>query len=99
MKPCGLITFTTDFGTRDWFVGTMKGVALAVNPAATFVDLNHEVPPGDLRAGAFSLLASCRYFPAGTVHVAIVDPGVGSQRRAVAVETPNYFFVGPDNGR
>ncbi len=98
MKPSGIVTLTTDFGSRDWFAGTMKGVILAINRAATIVDLTHEVPPGDIRSGAFSLLAACRYFPRGTVHVAVVDPGVGSRRRAVAVETPNYYFVGPDNG-
>lgn len=92
------ITLTTDFSTRDWFVGTMKGVMLGVNPRAAIVDLTHEILPGDIRAGAFALKAGCRYFPKGTVHVAVVDPGVGSQRRAIAVQTANYFFVGPDNG-
>lgn len=93
-----IITLTTDFGTRDWFVGAMKGVVLGINPRATVVDITHEVPPGDIRAGAFALMASCRYFPTGTVHVAVVDPGVGGQRRAIAVQTPNACFVGPDNG-
>jgi len=92
------ITLTTDFGTCDWFVGTMKGVVLGINPRAVIVDLTHEIPPGDIRAGAFALMAGCRYFPKGTVHVAVVDPGVGSRRRAIAVQTANYFFVGPDNG-
>ena len=93
-----LITLTTDFGTRDWFVGTMKGVVLDINPRASVVDLTHEVPPGDIQAGAIALMAGCRYFPKGTVHVAVVDPGVGSPRRAIAVQTANGFFVGPDNG-
>ena len=93
-----LITFTTDFGTRDWFVSTMKGVVLGINPRANIVDVTHEIPPGDVRSGAFALMASYRYFPKGTVHVAVVDPGVGGSRRAIAVQTKNYTFVGPDNG-
>jgi hypothetical protein len=92
------ITLTTDFGTRDWFVGTMKAVILGIHPRANVVDITHEIPPGDIRAGAFAVMASCRYFPKGTVHVAVVDPGVGSQRPAIAVRTANGFFVGPDNG-
>src|SRR5437867_1460247 len=93
-----MITLITDFGTRDWFVGTMKGVILGINPRASVVDITHEIPPGDIRAGAFALMASCGYFPKGTLHLAIVDPGVGSQRRAIAVQTSNYVFIGPDNG-
>ena len=93
-----VVTLTTDFGTRDWFVGTMKGVVLNINPRANVVDLTHEIPPGDIRAGAFALMAGCRYFPKGTVHVAVVDPGVGGPRRAIAVQTEDYIFVGPDNG-
>ena len=93
-----VITLTTDFGTPDWFVATMKGVILGVNPRAIVVDITHEIPAGDIRAGAFSLAASCRSFPEGTVHVAVVDPGVGSARSAIAVQTLDYFFVGPDNG-
>jgi S-adenosylmethionine hydrolase len=93
-----LITLTTDFGNRDWFVGTMKGVILGINPDATVIDLTHEVPAGDVRAGAFSLAAAYGYFPRGTIHVAIIDPGVGSPRPAVAIKTANFTFVGPDNG-
>ena len=93
-----IITLTTDFGTRDWFAGTMKGVILGIAPRVTIVDITHEIPPGDIRAGAFALTASCRFFPKGTVHFAVVDPGVGSTRKAIAVQTANYFFVGPDNG-
>lgn len=92
------ITLTTDFGSQDWFVGTMKGVILGFNPKATVVDITHEIPPGDIRAGAFALMASYRFFPKGTVHVAVVDPGVGSERKAIAVQTDKYIFVGPDNG-
>jgi S-adenosylmethionine hydrolase len=93
-----IVTLTTDFGTRDWFVGTMKGVVLGINPRATVVDLTHEVTAGDIHAGAFALMAGCRYFPKGTVHVAVVDPGVGGPRHAIAVQTADYFYVGPDNG-
>jgi S-adenosylmethionine hydrolase len=93
-----LITLTTDFGLRDAFVGAMKGVILGIAPAARLVDLTHEVPPFDVRAGAYVLYAAYRYFPAETVHLAVVDPGVGSARRAVAVETSWGTFVVPDNG-
>jgi S-adenosyl-L-methionine hydrolase (adenosine-forming) len=93
-----LITLTTDFGTRDWFVGTMKGVILGIQPRAAIVDLTHEIPQGDVRAGAFALAASFHYFPKDTVHVVVVDPGVGSKRRAIAVQTEDHLFVGPDNG-
>ncbi len=93
-----LITLTTDFGLDDWFVGAMKGVILGRAPDATIVDLTHDVPRGDAGAGAFALAAGCRFFPRRTVHVAVVDPGVGSARRAIAVQTADYFFVGPDNG-
>lgn len=93
-----MITLTTDFGHQDWFVGTMKGVILGINPNLQVVDITHEVPAGDIRAGAFALMASYRFFPKGTIHVAVVDPGVGSDRHAIAIKTTNYFFVGPDNG-
>lgn len=93
-----LITLTTDFGTRDWFVGTMKGVIVGINPRATVVDVTHEIPAGDIKAGAFALVAACRFFPQGTVHVAVVDPGVGTARKALAVQTEKHFYVGPDNG-
>jgi len=93
-----IITLTTDFGTRDWFVSSMKGVILGVNPQIAIVDNTHEMPPGDIHAGAFALAASYRCFPRLTVHVAVVDPGVGSSRAAIVVRTADYFFVGPDNG-
>ena len=93
-----VITLTTDFGAQDWFVGTMKGVILRINPKVPVIDITHELPASDIRAGAFALMASYRFFPKGTVHMAVVDPGVGSKRRAIAVQTANYFFVGPDNG-
>ena len=93
-----IITLTTDFGTQDWFVGTMKGVVLGIAPRAAIVDITHEIPAGDIRAGAFALAAGYRFFPKGTVHVAVVDPGVGGARKAIAVQTADYLFVGPDNG-
>ena len=93
----GIITLTTDFGAADWFAGTMKGVILGINPRVQIVTITHEIPAGDIRAGAFALAASCKFFPKKTIHVAVVDPGVGSQRRALAVQTNNYLFVGPDN--
>ncbi len=93
-----VITLTTDFGTRDWFVGAMKGVIAKFAPKANVIDLTHEIPAGDLRGGAFALMASCRFFPKGTVHLAVVDPGVGTSRLAIAVQTADFFFLGPDNG-
>ena len=94
----GLITLTTDFGYRDPFVGTMKGVILGINPHARIVDLTHGIPAQDLLAAALALGASTPFFPEGTVHVCVVDPGVGSERRALAIESAGQFFVGPDNG-
>jgi S-adenosylmethionine hydrolase len=93
-----IITLTTDFGTKDWFVGTMKGVILGIAPRAAIVDITHEIPAGDIRAGAFALAAGYRFFPKGTVHAAVVDPGVGGARKAIVVQTADYLFVGPDNG-
>lgn len=89
---------TTDFGTSDWFVGSMKGVIVGINANARIVDVTHEIPAGDIRAGAFALGASYRCFPRLTVHVAVVDPGVGSSRAPIVIRTQDYFFVGPDNG-
>src|ERR1035438_6028745 len=93
-----VLTLTTDFGTHDWFVGTMKGVIASIAPAANVIDLTHDLPPGDIRGGAFALAASHRFFPKGSIHVAVVDPGVGSRRKAIAVQTAKSLFVGPDNG-
>ena len=92
------ITLLTDFGSADYFVGAMKGVILSINPQAVITDITHEIPAQDVAAGAFTLLAAYDTFPAGTIHVAVVDPGVGSERRAIAVSSGGYFFVGPDNG-
>jgi S-adenosyl-L-methionine hydrolase (adenosine-forming) len=93
-----IVTLLTDFGTADYFVGALKGAVLASNPEARIVDLTHEIPPYDVEAGAFTLRAAFETFPDGTVHVAVVDPGVGSARRAIAVEGRGHTFVGPDNG-
>jgi S-adenosylmethionine hydrolase len=93
-----IVTLLTDFGTADYFVGAMKGAILCVNPRATIIDITHEIPAHDIEAGAFTLMAACEAFPAGTVHVAVVDPGVGSPRRAIVAECGGQFFVAPDNG-
>ncbi len=93
-----LVTLLTDFGTKDYFVGAMKGAILFVNPEAKIIDLTHDSPPHDIRAAAFTLLAAHSTFPKGAIHVCVVDPGVGSERRAILAITENYFFVAPDNG-
>jgi S-adenosylmethionine hydrolase len=93
-----IITLLTDFGTNDAFVGIMKGVILGIAPDVRLIDLTHNVPPQDILTGALQLRSAVPFFPPGTIHVAVVDPGVGSQRRAVAVQTRDAFFVGPDNG-
>lgn len=94
----GLITLTTDFGLADPFAGVMKGVILGIDPGAVIVDLTHQVPSFDVTTAAWILLDSCCYFPAGTIHVAVVDPGVGSDRRPILVESGGHYFIGPDNG-
>ena len=93
-----VITLTTDFGLHDAYVAAMKGAMLAVAPDVSLVDVSHQILPQDVASGAYILSSAYRYFPAGTVHLAVVDPGVGSARRAIVVETPDYRFVGPDNG-
>src|SRR5437867_2666444 len=93
-----VIALLTDFGTRDHYAGTMKGVALGICPDATLVDISHDVPPHDIVAGALELAAAYKYFPAGTIFLVVVDPGVGSTRRGIAVEAGDYKFVAPDNG-
>ena len=93
-----IITLTTDFGYRDPFVGIMKGVVSAINPAAVIIDLTHGVAPQDVTGGALALAAAVDFFPDGAIHVAVVDPGVGSDRRPILVETDRACYVGPDNG-
>lgn len=98
LTASGIVTLTTDFGARDPYVGAVKGVILAHAPQARIVDISHEIPPYDVQAGAYVVANACGYFPTGTVHVAVVDPGVGGRRRAVAIVTDRYLLVGPDNG-
>ena len=93
-----MITLTSDFGLKDPYSAEMKGTILTINPNATIVDVTHEVEKFNVRMGAFMLASAAPYFPEGTVHVAIVDPGVGTQRRAILIQTAKAFFVGPDNG-
>ena len=93
-----LVTLLTDFGTSDSYVAEVKGALLTGAPEATLVDVTHAVPPGDVRAGAYLLGRVWHRFPAGTVHLAVVDPGVGTERAALAVGANGHFFVGPDNG-
>jgi S-adenosyl-L-methionine hydrolase (adenosine-forming) len=93
-----VITLTTDFGLRDPFVGIMKGVLLSICPSARLVDLTHEIAPQDVLAGSLALEAAIPFFPPGTVHLAVVDPGVGSARRAIGVRAGGAYLVGPDNG-
>lgn len=92
------ITLLTDFGAQDYFVGAMKGVILSINPAAKIVDITHEIPPQDIQAAAFNLLCCYETFSPGTIHVAVVDPGVGSTRKPILIECAEQFFLGPDNG-
>jgi hypothetical protein len=96
MSP--VITLTTDFGYDDAYVAAVKGAILNINPVATIVDVSHSIKPQDILQAAFVLSAVYRYFPKETVHVAIVDPGVGSDRRGIILKTPSAIFVGPDNG-
>jgi S-adenosylmethionine hydrolase len=93
-----VIALLTDFGTVDHYAGTMKGVMLGICPDATLVDLTHDIPAHDVMAGALELAAAYKFFPSGTVFVVVVDPGVGSTRRGIAVDTGDYRFVAPDNG-
>lgn len=96
MRP--VIALLSDFGTRDHYVGTMKGVILGICPDATLVDISHDIAPHDVLEGALELAAAYKYFPSGTIFVAVVDPGVGSQRKGIAADTGEYRFVCPDNG-
>lgn len=93
-----IVTLTTDFGTADGFIGAMKGVILSIAPDANIVDITHDIPPQDILAGALALETACRFFPKGAIHIAVVDPGVGSARAAIGIQTENHTFVGPDNG-
>jgi S-adenosylmethionine hydrolase len=93
-----ILTFTTDFGTEDGNVGVMRGIALGIEPALQIVDLTHQIAPQNIRQAAFVLARQIFYFPAGTVHVVVVDPGVGTLRRPIAARVGEQLLVGPDNG-
>ena len=94
----GLITLLTDFGTKDSYVGAIKGAILNINPKAYIIDITHQIPPQSIFTAAFSMFNYYNYFPKDTVHMAVIDPGVGSHRKAVIVRTEKYYLVGPNNG-
>ena len=96
--PPPIITLTTDFGARDPYVGVMKGVIVGINPLARIIDVSHEVDPQAIAQGAFIIGSSHRFFPSGTIHIVVVDPGVGTSRKAVLLSTPTACFLAPDNG-
>ena len=98
MEVCGLITLTTDFGMKEPYAGVVKGVIYSSNIKARIVDITHEIPPHDIINAAFTLVRAVGHFPEGTVHVAVVDPGVGSERKSIAVKTDRFYYIGPDNG-
>jgi S-adenosyl-L-methionine hydrolase (adenosine-forming) len=98
MTTNSLLTLLSDFGWNDTYVGVMKGVIAQINPNVRVIDLTHDVPPQNIMVAQFNLVSAYPYFPSGTVHVAVVDPGVGSSRRAIAIELETGFLVGPDNG-
>ncbi len=93
-----IITLTTDFRHQDNYVGILKGILAGINPSARVIDITHEIPPFDILAGRYVLENSYLSFPAGTIHLAVVDPGVGTGRKAILIETNQYLFIGPDNG-
>ncbi len=93
-----IITLTTDFGLRDHFVGTMKGVILGIAPRATLVDISHDIQPFEIVEGAFTIAQAYKYFPKKTIHVIVVDPGVGTERRPLLVQAAGQYFIAPDNG-
>lgn len=97
-STCPVVAFMTDFGTGDGDVGVMKGVIAGITPKAHIIDITHDIAPQRIASGAWVLAAAYRYFPAGTVFVCVVDPGVGSSRGAIALHAGEWFFVGPDNG-
>ena len=98
MRQQKLLTLLSDFGDRDEYVGVMKGVIAQINASTRIIDITHQIPPQNIAAGRFCLMNAYPHFPQGTVHVAVVDPGVGGKRRAIAIELASGFLVGPDNG-
>src|SRR3972149_7817337 len=93
-----IVTLTSDFGTTDGYVAAMKGAILTINPGANIVDISHGVEPYNVPQAAFVLRVAYPFFPEGTIHVVVVDPGVGTRRRALVLVTPSALFVTPDNG-
>lgn len=98
MQGSPVITLTTDFGYNDPFVGIMKGVIRGINSFVEIIDISHGIPPQDIREAAYVIGASYTYFPRNSIHVVVVDPGVGSERRPIIIMTDNHYFIGPDNG-
>jgi len=98
VKSSGTITLTTDFGLKDPYAAVMKGVILSINPAARIIDISHSVKAGSIMQAAVLIKEAYPFFPKGTIHVAVIDPGVGGKRRPILVKTENHIFVGPDNG-
>jgi S-adenosylmethionine hydrolase len=94
----GIVTLLTDFGSQDHYVAAMKGVLLSINPGLTLIDISHAVTPQNIQGAAYLLVSAFQYFPEGTLHLAVVDPGVGGERRGLAAASKRYLFVGPDNG-
>jgi S-adenosylmethionine hydrolase len=97
-QPSPIITLTTDFGLKDPYVAEMKAVMLGICPKTAIVDITHEIEKFNVKMGAFVLASAAPYFPKGTIHVAVVDPGVGTKRKPILIETENSFYIGPDNG-
>ena len=98
MESDPVVTLTTDFGSKDPFVGIMKGVILTINPGAKIIDITHEISPQNILEASYAIQASYEYFPHRTIHIAVVDPGVGSSRRPLLIAVGHYYFIGPDNG-
>jgi S-adenosylmethionine hydrolase len=96
--PHSIITLTTDFGLRDPYVAEMKAVILGISPKARIVDITHEIEKFNIRMGAYVLASASSYFPKGTIHVAVIDPGVGTKRRPILIQTKKSYYIGPDNG-
>jgi len=98
MKNIPIITLLTDFGLQDEYVGVMKGVILSINPRVDFVDISHNINRHDITQAALTLNASFRYFPKGSIHIVVVDPGVGGKRKPICLQQEGHFFIAPDNG-
>jgi S-adenosyl-L-methionine hydrolase (adenosine-forming) len=98
LRKLPVITLTTDFGNSDGYAGSVKGIILGINPAASIIDISNEVRPGDIFQASFLINSVSNSFPPGTIHLVVVDPGVGSRRKAIILKTPGYYFVAPDNG-